>query len=189
MLKATDLEELLGFYLNPISACFLEIMNQGGKPGISMNGGSVQLLSGSGPWQTTGETKIARRNREGCPPSLIVQVGYVGSEYIPFSVHANGSDALAEYAGTYTCDLLDSTFLIGVTDNGIRLTNVDTQRPSMDLKYSPTIRDFFWSQDPHPGISQLQFLRDVDHIFAFVYRDYDSDHREDFAFIRQFVGK
>lgn len=184
--KAADLEEeLLGFYLNPISAGFLELVNTVDGPGVSLNGDPVQTLFGTGPWQTAQGVRVVRQDVEGCcRSSLIVRVGYVASEYIPFSAHATRADALAEYAGTYTCELLDSTFLVEATDDGIRLTNVNTQHPSMNLDYTPTIRDFFWSYDPHPGISQLQFLRDVDHIHAFVYRDYDGDHREDFVFVR-----
>ena len=66
----------------------------------------------------------------------------------------------------------------------MRLRNRDAQRPSMDLDYTPTIRDFFASHDPHPGISQIQFLRDGGSIVAFIYRDYDGDGREAFRFER-----
>jgi len=51
----------------------------------------------------------------------------------------------------------------------------------MSLDYAPTIQDLFWSRDPHPGISQIQFRRGDDgRIETFVYRDFDGDGRESF---------
>ena len=178
-------QELLGHYLDPISAGFLEISQVGSGLGISFNGGSISPLSGSGPWQTDEGVKVIRRDSrhgESCP-RLIVQVRYVASEYVPFTGDL-GLDDFREYEGTYVCDALDSTFVVEAIATGLRLTNQDSQRPSMDLDYSPTIRDFFWAHDPHPGISQLQYLWEADRISAFIYRDYDGDRREDFRFVR-----
>ncbi|MFC2094919.1 serine hydrolase domain-containing protein [Candidatus Bipolaricaulota bacterium] len=178
-------QELLGQYLDPISAGFLEISQVGSGLGISFNGGSILPLSGSGPWQADKGVKVIRRDSrhgESCP-RLIIQVRYVASEYVPFTGDL-GSDDFREYEGTYVCDALDSTFVVEAIVSGLRLTNQDSQRPSMDLDYSPMIRDFFWAHDPHPGLSQLQFLCKEGGISAFIYRDYDGDRREDFRFVR-----
>jgi len=98
------------------------------------------------------------------------------------TVASNGFDA---YAGSFHCDELQTTFHVEATEVGIRLTNADPKRPSMDLDYTPTIQDYFWSHDPHPGISQLEFLRESDRVVAFRYRDYDGDRREVFVFKRR----
>ena len=183
--EAAGLQELQGFYFNPGSSCFLELVNSGNRSGISLNGGPVLPLSGSGPWQTAGGIEIicSESGQEKGRPSVVVQAHDVASEYLPFSQHRE-LDVLTEYEGVYVCEPLDTAFRVKAMANGIRLTNEDARRPSMDLDYVPTIRDFFWSHDPHPGLSQLQFLRDADHIRAFVYRDYDGDQREDFVFAR-----
>jgi len=91
---------------------------------------------------------------------------------------------LDEYAGDYACEMLQTRFTVSPAEAGIRLTNTDPKRPSMDLDYTPTIRDFFWSHDPHPGISQLEFLRESGRVVGFRYRDYDGDEREAFVFTR-----
>lgn len=183
---SVDQTELPGFYLDPISACFIEISIGGDGLGISFNGGPVSPLSGVGPWETDDGIKVIRRDgeHEEDRANLIVQVRYVASAYAPFSRDL-GLDDFRQYEGTYVCDELGSSFVVEAIATGIRLTNQDKRRLSMDLDYEPTIRDFFWSHDPHPELSQLQFLWEDDCITAFIYRDYDGDHREDFRFARQ----
>ena len=180
-----DQQDLLGHYMDPISSCFLEISTVNGRFGISLNDGPVSPLSGSGPWQTDEGIRVIRRDggHGNGHPRLIVQVRYVASEYVPFFENLEFDD-FREYEGTYVSEALDTSFDVEATATGIRLTNQDRQRPSMDLDYLPTIGDFFWSHDPHPGLSQLQFLFEDNLITAFVYRDYDGDRREDVRFVR-----
>lgn len=180
----TALDELVGFYLNPISASFLEIIKTGDSFEVSFNAGAVLPLSGDGPWWTEDEIRIIRLPGSHDQPSLIVQMHDVASEYVAFSSQGEGED-FQVYEGTYTCEALNAVFVVSAAERGVRLTNVEPRRPSMNLFYSPTIRDFFWSQDPHPELSQIQFLRGEGHVSAFIYRDYDGDRRESFQFVKQ----
>ena len=92
---------------------------------------------------------------------------------------------LAAYEGIYRCHELDCAFAVEQTESGLRFRNVDPNHPAMDLDYEATLPDFFWSHDPHPGLSQIQFLRHAGSTSGFIYRDYDGDGREAFHFHRQ----
>lgn len=178
---------LAGFYLDPISATALEISVTDGELGVCLGGGPVSALSGSGPWHTQGGLMIlcahAQDMMDEARPSLIVHNEHVASVFVPFIEHID-QKALAAYEGVYTCDALATSFRVEAVLGALRLTNQDVRCPSMDLDYTPTIKDFFWSHDPHPVLSQLQFLREESGIGGFVYRDADGDRREDFRFVR-----
>lgn len=177
---------LSGLYLDPISACFAKISSGNDGLSISLNGQPGVLLSGNGPWETDdGLTVIALGTANGrATKRLIIQQDHVSSEFLGFSEVGDVRD-FSDYEGIFACDALQARFLVQATADGIRLTNQDAAHPSMDLDYAPTIPDFFWSHDPHPGLSQLQFLRRDTDVHAFVYRDFDGDRREDFAFQRE----
>jgi CubicO group peptidase (beta-lactamase class C family) len=102
----------------------------------------------------------------------------------PFLERPLRAEALAEYIGVYHCRELRATFLVDVVGTKIRLRNQNRHFCSMDLAYDPTIRDSFVAYDPHPGVSQITFLRQEGRVRAFVYRDYDGDGREDLHFLK-----
>jgi hypothetical protein len=185
--KSTWPHGLPGSYMDPISARLLKIVMTEQGFGVSLDGGPASMLRGSGPWSAADGILIIRRDdlpTEGeHRSSLIVQKDHVASTYAPFIRHIEWDD-LKAYEGVYACGALDTSFRVAATDGGLRFTNQDASHPSMDLDYFPTIRDFFWSHDPHPELSQVQFLRNTAGIYAFVYRDYDGDRREDFRFVR-----
>ncbi len=182
--KAVGIDALKGAYLHPITSRFLHLADCDGGVCLAMNGGEPLPLRGDGPWQTDAGTLLIPKHRKADRASLIVQSHDVASEYIPFLLPGDYDD-FSEYAGTYCCEALDTTFHVDATTRGIRLTNDDPRRCSMNLDYTPTVRDFFWSHDPHPGISQIQFLRDDECVAAWVYRDCDGDRREDFRFVQE----
>ncbi len=137
---------VVGRYLSPATARYLEIAESASGRTVSMDGGGA-------------------------------------STFEPFD-DGRSRDAFLEYEGAYCCSEVATTYDVEATEMGIHLRNRDRRRPSMDLDYAPTIRDFFRSLDPYPELSQLQFLREEGAVCAFVYRDPDGDRREDFRFVR-----
>jgi CubicO group peptidase (beta-lactamase class C family) len=102
--------------------------------------------------------------------------------FIPFLQNPLRSDELVEYVGEYRSDELGITFDVEFAQQKLILKNHDRHFCSMDLMYSPTIRDSFIAYDPNPTSSQITFLREAGQITAFVYRDYDGDGREAIEF-------
>jgi len=166
-------EPRLGLYMDPASSSFLELTRDQGKLMASVNGGELQPIS-----YVVQPSEAAQREQD------------VGSVEIDSDGDARCFHPFAEYVdctpyeGDYVCEALQTTFRVEALGTGVRLTHADPNHPSMDLDYSPTIEDFFWSHDPHPGISQLEFLRDQGCVIAFRYRDYDGDGREAFVLLR-----
>ena len=163
-----------GFYLDPTTSSYLELTLHDGRPHAAVNG--------EGPKPIDYEA----RSPSGATPGAGAIDVHQGSEiqtFVPFveSKHEPRADSCA---GKYVCEALRTTFHVDVTAAGLRLTNADPARPSMDLEYTPTIRGFFRSLDPYPGVSQLEFLRRGERVVAFRYRDYDGDGREAFVFRR-----
>lgn len=89
---------------------------------------------------------------------------------------------LLEYTGQYRSDELDITFIVEIDKERIIVRNDHKHFCSMDLYYTPTIKDNFIAYDPHPKSSQITFLRKDGRIESFVYRDYDGDGREAIKF-------
>lgn len=102
--------------------------------------------------------------------------------FVPFLQNPLSTDELMEYAGKYRSDELGITFNVDVAKQKLIVRNHDRHFCSMDLYYSPTIRDSFIAYDPNPTYSQITFLREAGQIAAFVYRDYDGDGREAIRF-------
>jgi len=169
-------EPQLGLYLDPATSSYLELLTQDGQTSARVNGAEMKPI--------VVEVQPSE-DEQSAADSVALQIPGDGERrtFLPF-VESPRELTLAEYAGSYRCRELETTFCVEATDAGIRLTNADSSRPSMDLDYSPTIRDFFWSHDPYPGISQLEFLRETGRVVAFRYRDYDGDEREAFVFER-----
>lgn len=92
------------------------------------------------------------------------------------------ADELLEYAGDYRSQELKTTFHVAVDQPGLILRNTNKHCCSMDLAYTPTLKDHFVAYDPHPVSSQITFLRKGDRIEAFIYRDFDGDGREAIRF-------
>ncbi len=175
---------VLGRYLDPTTARLLEIEESGGQQTASLWGGSpIPLaLDDDGTLRGDGVTMAAGFTC-GDRPALIVREESRGtSTFQPFAEGRAGG--FGAYEGLYRCAALDTAFDVKATETGIRLTNPDRRRPSMDLDYAPTIPDFFWTHDPYPELSQIQFLRADERVMAFIYRDPDGDRREDFRFVR-----
>jgi len=164
----------LGLYLNRDTASFLEITREEGVLHAGVNGESPRPIE-----YKTGLPAVSQQAVE----DIIVHRDGRSRSFEPF-VGSASELQLDEYAGDYTCQMLQTRFTVSPVETGIRLTNTDPKRPSMDLDYTPTIRDFFWSHDPHPGISLLEFLRESGRVVGFRYRDYDGDEREAFVFMR-----
>lgn len=175
----------LGRYLDPATARHLEMVERSGGQAVSLCGSEpIAVERGEDGSLRGGGLSITRLSTCGERPSLLVRESDGNaSTFEPFH-DASGREAFGEYEGPYRCAELAATFDVKATETGIRLRNRDSRRPSMDLDYAPTIRDFFWSRDPYPELSQLQFLRAGDTVCAFIYRDPDGDRREDFRFER-----
>jgi CubicO group peptidase (beta-lactamase class C family) len=178
---------LVARYLDPTTARLLEMVEQQrGVQAVSIEGGEPIPVDAQedGTLRGAGLT-LAASCACGGHPSLLVREGDgQPCGFVPF-LDPRRREAFDDYAGAYTCDELRTTFDVEAVETGIRLTNRDAQRPSMNLDYGPTIRDFFRSDDPYPGLSQLHFLRERDTVVAFTYRDPDGDRREDLRFVRE----
>ena len=162
-----------GFYLDPMTSSFLVLTVDNETLCAGLNGGVPQPVN----YETrcsVGEEDDAR---------ITVRRDEQTHQFVPF-IDALRTPPLQAYTGNYVRKPLQTTFCVAATNAGIQLTNTDPARPSMDLTYTPTIQDFFWSHDPYPGISQIEFLRDGGRIATFRYRDYDGDGREAFVFRR-----
>lgn len=177
---------VLGRYLDPATAQIVEIAETDGFQTITLGDSPpITVEQGSdGAWSGGGLTVDAASPCAG-RQSIVVRDGNGAQRTFDRFVEHPCPRAVAECAGAYHCAELQTTFDIAATKTGIRLTNRDSRRPSMDLDYEPTRADFYWSHDPYPVLSQLQFLRHNDRIVAFVYRDPDGDRREDFRFERE----
>jgi len=162
-----------GFYLCPETSGSLEVMVDRGTSRARVNGGEIQ------PIVFTGSVPGDRSASGGA-----IEVDCHGDKQSFASFDAQPVRCFDEYAGVYRSEELQTAFTVEGIGTGIRLTNADSARPSMDLEYAPTIHDFFWSHDPYPDISQLEFLRTDGRVAAFRYRDYDGDGREVFVFRR-----
>ena len=163
-----------GLYLNRDTASFVEITREEGVLHASVNGESPRPIEYKTEFPAASQREVE---------TVVVHRDGRSRSFEPF-VGSASELQLDEYAGDYACEMLQAGFTVSPVETGVRLTNIDPKRPSMDLDYSPTIRDFFWSHDPHPGISQLEFLRESGRVVAFRYRDYDGDRREVFVFKR-----
>jgi len=169
---------LSGPWSEPRAGRFLDI-ETGSFLELSRDDGDLQAsVNGERPQPATYEACAC----EG-PEVVDLLLGGKAQAFMPF-VESASKLKLEEYAGKYECAELQTVFHVEATQAGIRLTNADRGHPSMDLDYTPTIPDFFWSHDPHPGISQLEFAREQGRVVAFRYRDYDGDGREAFLFVR-----
>jgi CubicO group peptidase (beta-lactamase class C family) len=104
------------------------------------------------------------------------------TKFLPFLRAPIRTDKLQEYTGFYRSEELETTFRVIVDQQKLIVKNQNKHFCSMDLRYSPTIKDNFLAYDPHPISSQITFLRDGDQITAFVFRDYDGDGREALKF-------
>ena len=102
--------------------------------------------------------------------------------FVPFLSNPLCPDDLMEYIGQYRSDELDITFNVEIDKERIIVRNDNKHFCSMDLYYTPTIKDNFIAYDPHPKSSQITFLRKDGRIESFVYRDYDGDGREAIKF-------
>ncbi|MBN1922800.1 MAG: beta-lactamase family protein [Anaerolineae bacterium] len=104
--------------------------------------------------------------------------------FVPFLQNPPCADELAEYLGEYRSPELGITFIVDLDGQRLIVRNKAKHFCSMDLAYTPTIKDSFIAYDPHPKSSQITFLRKEGAIEAFVFRDYDGDGREDIRFVK-----
>ena len=162
-----------GFYLCPATSDFIEVVADRGTSRARVNGEDLRPIS---------FTDCLSGDHTAGPEVIEIECRGEGQRFSHFGATAERS--LDEYTGVYRSEELQTSFTVEATDAGIRLTNADSTHPSMNLDYVPTIRDFFWSRHPYPGISQLEFLRTDGRVAAFRYRDYDGDGREVFVFRR-----
>ncbi len=176
-------KHLAGMYLNPAMPKHLELIEKDGHLAVSISDGAPVALDWvddktvQGP---NGCLTISVAAARGERPTLEVKEGDgSASTFEPF-IGVKGRSAFLHYEGAYHCAELATTYDVEATEAGIRLTNRDPRRPSMDLDYTPTIRDYFWSRDPHPGLIELRFLRKCRTVRSFVYRG----GREDLYFVR-----
>lgn len=170
-------------YLDPTTARYVEMSEACGAKTIRLcGGGPVELETAEDGTLCGGGLRLAVSARNG--PLLVQRGGGHTEAFEPF-IETGGRETRSEYTGTYRCAELETAFRVAATHTGVRLTNRDPHRPSMDLDYEPTIPDFFWARDPYPELSQLQFLRAEGRVTAFIYRDVDGDRREDFRFLRE----
>jgi|GEM_PF-402058 len=109
--------------------------------------------------------------------------------FLPFLQDPPGADELAEYIGEYWSRELGITFVVSIDGQRLIVKNKAKHFCSMDLLYTPTIKDSFIAYDPHPTSSSITFLRKEESIEAFVFRDYDGDGREDIRFVKLFLAK
>jgi CubicO group peptidase (beta-lactamase class C family) len=175
---------LLGLYLDPVTPDrYLEIVDHEGGPAVSLSGGGavdLEWIDSATLRGVDGNPTFAILSRAEGRPTIEVREGCgAAGRYEPFVV-AKGREAFREYEGAYSCEELATTFDVEATWRGIRLTNCDRRRPSMDLNYTPTIRDHFWSHDPYVDLIELRFIREDGAIRSFVYRG----GREDLYFRR-----
>ncbi len=171
--------DLKGAYLDATSLDFLEIVERDGGLAASLSGGpAVGLVPGENGALCAENGSLTIRVC-GDRSSLRVETGEVERTFERFA-RLSGRDAFRPYEGTYVCDELATTFDVAATETGVRLRNRDRRRPSMDLDYTPTLRDLFWSRDPYVELIQLRFLRERGAVRAFVYGD-----TEDLLFVRK----
>ena len=114
--------------------------------------------------------------------------GFVGEQsftFLPFLQNLPCTEELAEYIGEYWSRELGITFIVDIDGQRLIVRNKAKHFCSMDLFYTPTIKDSFIAYDPHPKSSQITFLRKEGAIDAFIYRDYDGDGREDLRFVKR----
>lgn len=176
-------EHLVGMYFDPEASRALELAQKDGGLTVSISGSApidldrvgTQTLQGPGGNPTISFPATQRRR-----PALTVHEGDgETSTFVPF-IGRTGRRSFLEYEGPFHCAELATTFDVEAVDTGIRLRNRDPRRPSMDLDYTPTIHDRFWSRDPYPELIEIRFLREADVVCAFVYRG----GREDLLFTR-----
>jgi CubicO group peptidase (beta-lactamase class C family) len=187
-LPAEKTQKYLGAYQNPETSSVWEIVQREGLTLAQINGEKEFEIIPSGPhtFQSLDSERRLEFTLDDTDSVSVLQVvrGTETFQFIPFLKRTPSDEALAQYAGEYHCAELATTFLIDVVEGQLRLRNKDRHFCSMDLLYKPTIRDYFRAYDPHPAISCIQFLRKGGQIYAFIYRDYDGDGREDFEFVR-----
>ncbi|MEN6368818.1 MAG: serine hydrolase domain-containing protein [Thermotogota bacterium] len=177
-------KHLLGRYLDPSTpGSHVELVQREGGPALVISGGrpaDLDWVDSTTLQSLDGEWTVVVSPREGEQPSIGVRrAGGAAGRFEPFST-ARGREVFREYEGEYSCQELATTFVVEATESGIRLTNRDPRRPSMDLDYAPTVRDYFWSRDPYVDLVELRFIRKNDAIRSFVYRG----GREDLRFLR-----
>jgi hypothetical protein len=183
---AAEVQLLTGVYQDPESASIWEVEDVEGRLVARVNRARQLALAPVRPlvYRAAGLTLEFALDEQGAVKEVWGQQDGVPFTLKPFLARPLRAEALAEYVGAYHCPELRTTFLVDVLGNRIRLRNENRHFCSMDLVYDPTIRDSFVAYDPHPGVSQITFLREVGRVRAFVYRDYDGDRREDLEFLK-----
>ena len=186
-----EIHKLAGAYLNPETSSIWEIRPRERTLVIKVNRSAEVVLSRLHPLEyrpANPQVNLALRILLD-PPGKVdrlegAQDG-VPFTFFPFHRKPLMPKKLAKYAGEYTCEGLNTTFMVSAQADSLVFKNHNRHFCSMDLSYNFAIQDFFVSFDPHPVISVIQFLRKKEKVHAFVYRDYDGDRREDFMFLRQ----
>jgi hypothetical protein len=181
-----DDKMITGRYQNPETASIWEIIFKDGKHYIRENNHWEFEIYFVEPFLYRAAQPDLKLTFRADPTGNISELNVVSDEqeakFLPFLRSPINTDGLQEYAGFYRSEELKSTFRVVVDQQKLIVKNQNKHLCSMDLRYSPTIKDNFLAYDPHPTSSQITFLRDGDQIAAFVFRDYDGDGREIFKF-------
>jgi CubicO group peptidase (beta-lactamase class C family) len=187
-ISSSEAQKITRTYQDPETSSIWEITNVDDAVVVEVNKGERFEISPLGSLRFEASDKMMQLN------FILDETGGVskvrgmqdGGEFslLPFLDRDLTLDELEEYVGMYTCDELDTTFLVDFEAGKLRLKNKNRHFCSMDLLYAPSIKDSFISYDPRPVSSQVTFLREMGRIIAFVYRDYDGDRREELRFLK-----
>ena len=181
-------QKIIGRYQNPLTASTWEIICRDHRLFIRENNQGEFEIYYLGPFRYRIVQSSVDLKFEADPQGKIrsIKGNAKGQpfEFIPFLQKPLESDDLKEYVGEYHSDELETTFRVVIDMESLIVKNINRHFCSMDLMYTPTIKDNFIAHDPHPVSSQITFLREVGEIVAFVYRDYDGDGREAFRFLK-----
>lgn len=181
-----DDQGISGRYQNPETAFIWDVFYKDGKYYIRENNHWAFEIYYVEPFlYRTAQTDLKLTFRADSTGN-IREVNVVSHEketkFLPFLRAPIRTNELQEYTGFYRSEELETTFMVVVDQQKLIVKNQNKHFCSMDLRYSPTIKDNFLAHDPHPTSSQITFLRDGDQIAAFVFRDYDGDGREALRF-------
>ena len=183
-----EIRKLAGAYLNPETSSIWEIIPKDGTLVIKVNRSAEIVLARVRPLEyrpANPQVNLTLRillDPHGQVDRLEGAQDGIPFTFFPFHRKPLKPKKLARYAGGYTCQDLKTTFRVSVQSDSLVLKNHNRHFCSMDLAYTPALKDFFVSFDPHPVISVIQFLRKKGKLTAFVYRDFEGDRREDFVF-------
>lgn len=145
-LTESELAKFVGIYWNPITEGQWMLSLKDGTLVDPGGGGSILVPIGKNRFQVTGQpVELIFETRDGGRPVRMLKITRGGKPQVYEAVKASrpSLSQLAEYAGTFRSDEIDSTYTLVVHDGSLMLV----RKKAKNVVLSPTFADNFWNDE------------------------------------------